>query len=69
MVQISGFESFWRGQVGLDKANLPTGFKARCFLQDLKNGGFADICPAEGGWTITYEDQPEFAPDASKVEK
>ena len=55
--------------MGLDKANVPTGFKARCFLQDLKNGGFADICPAEGGWTITYEDQPEFAPDASKVEK
>lgn len=47
--------------IGLDLADLPKGFEISC---NSKTEGepFSNKCSAEGGWTITYVDQPEFEP-------
>lgn len=46
---------------GLDYADLPKGFAASCSSKSA-DPIFSRVCNAEGGWTITYVDQPEFEP-------
>lgn len=46
---------------GLDRTHLPKGFAASCSSK-MTGPIFGRACNAEGGWTITYVDQPEFAP-------
>ncbi len=64
----------WRDELpvlsrGLDKANLPKGFTASCTVPvEVDESGIrGNSCPAEGGWTITYNDQPEFAPQPGEA--
>lgn len=49
--------------IGLNDAKLPKGLTVSCSSQ-TEVGILGDFCMDKYGWTITYVDQPEFAPKA-----